>query len=384
MIQKVSMAVLLMTIPHPDILVSQRNGGNNTEKVFLLNGAEYIAQLIRDGIENGSREAVVTGSWLIDRAIRIPSDFTLILDGCHLKMADGSFDNMFVNANHDTILGRTVDGTDRNISILGRNGAVLDGGTYNGLSEKNHSRDGMPPIWKNNLLLFTNVDGFRIRNLSCHNQQWWALNFLFCRNGELTDLDFQACDIGIDADGKPYHGLKRAKYKEVLVKNADGIDLRKGYHDILIENITGFTEDDSIALTGLYGSVEKAFAVEGLPTDIRNVTIRNIRTAAFCTNVRLLNQSGVKLHDILIDGVYDMAHECDRLDSGLYAVRLGDVHLYGTRHSTEDETYNITVRNVQGGGEYALVLAGAVRDLVIENISAFGSAQRLWDRRNET
>jgi hypothetical protein len=71
----------------------------------------------------------------------------------------------------------------------------------------------------------------------------------------------------------------------------------------VIENITGFTEDDTVALTGLYGRLEKQFEVDGLSIDIYNVTIRNIASASFCTNVRLLNQGEVKLHDILIDGV---------------------------------------------------------------------------------
>lgn len=251
------------------------------------------------------------------------------------------------------------------------------------MSERNYSRDGMPPIWKNNLLLFSNVDRFEIGGFACHNQRWWALNFLFCGNGYLHDLDFQACDIGITDDGKVYHGLKREHYSEVLVKNADGIDLRQGCHDILIENITGFTEDDTIALIGLYGRVEANFTVEGVSADICRVTIRNVRAAAFCTIIRLLNQSGVKLHDILIDGVYDMASECDKLDHGLYAVRVGDKHLYGTRHSAEEEIYNITVRNVIGSGDYVLALAGAIGNLTTENIRSIGSTPILPNRRNE-
>ena len=131
---------------------------------------------------------------------------------------------------------------------------------------------------------------------------------------------------------------------EVLVKNADGIDLRQGCHDILIENITGFTEDDSVALTALNGRIEKAFGVEGLSSDLCRVEIRNIRTASFCTNVRLLNQGDIALHDILVDGVYDVGAESPYMDRGRYAVRVGDTNMYGTRHATEDETYNITIR----------------------------------------
>jgi polygalacturonase len=185
---------------------------------------------------------------------------------------------MFVNEHHDTEIGKTVDGTDSNISIIGRGEAILDGGKYNGLSEKTQLINGLPPIWKNNLLLFTNVDGFKVEGISCRNQRWWALNFIYCSNGYLGNIDFCACDIGVDENGQEYHGLKRSKYGQVLVKNADGIDLRQGCHDIVIENITGFTEDDTVALTGLNGRLEQAFSVDGLPSDICNVEIKNVRS----------------------------------------------------------------------------------------------------------
>ena len=305
------------------------------DKKFKENGQAHITALIDEAVKNGSRTATVSGSWVIDKAVRLPSNFTLILQDCHLIMADGCYSNMFVNEHHDTEIGKTVDGTDSNISIIGRGEAILDGGKYNGLSEKTQLTNGLPPIWKNNLLLFTNVDGFKVEGISCRNQRWWALNFIYCSNGYLGNIDFCACDIGVDENGQEYHGLKRSKYGQVLVKNADGIDLRQGCHDIVIENITGFTEDDTVALTGLNGRLEQAFSVDGLPSDICNVEIKNVRSSAFCTNVRLLNQGDVRLHDVLIDGVYDMSSDSTYLDRGLYAVRVGDLHLYGTRHATE-------------------------------------------------
>lgn len=353
------------------------------EKDFKTGGHAYISSKIDEAIKNGSRTATVKGNWEIGEAVLLPSNFTLILQDCHLTMAEGCFSNMFVNERHGTKDGRTVNGADRNINIIGRGEAVLDGGKYNGLSEKTQNQNGLPPIWKNSLVLFTNVDGFKISHLSCRNQRWWALNFVYCSNGYIGNIDFCANDTAIDENGNEYHGLINGKYSEVLVKNADGIDLRQGCRRILIENITGFTEDDTVALTGLSGKIEEAFAVEGLPSDICNVEIKNIATAAFCTNVRLLNQGVVKLHDILIDGVYDMASASPHMDRGLYAVRIGDTHLYGTRHSTGSETYNITVKNVCGGGKYAVSLAGAVDNLVMYGIEAFGGAKMLLDERTE-
>ena len=353
-----------------------------SNKEFLPNGYSYATEKINEAIENESRTATLSGCWELDSEVRLPSNFTLILKDCHLRMADGVFSNMFVNENHGTELGKTIDGTDRNINIIGIGEAILDGGKYNGLSEKNHSRDGMPPIWKNNLLLFTNVDGFKISGISCRNQRWWALNFIYCANGYLTNIDFCANDTAFDESGNEYHGLIRDRYAEVLVKNADGIDLRQGCHDILIENISGFTEDDSIALTALNGSCEKAFGVEELPSDLCRVTIKNIRTASFCTNVRLLNQGDIKLHDILIDGVYDVGNVSPHMDRGKYAVRVGDTKMYGTRHATADETYNITIKNVRGGQEYVISLAGQMNNLTMYGIEAFNGAKMLLDERN--
>ena len=113
---------------------------------LIANGSAYITEKIAEAVQNESRNAVISGSYIIDTAIRIPSHFTLILENCHLRLADGVYSNMFVNEHHDTALGKTTDGTDTNISIIGRGKAILDGGEYNGLSERNHMQDGLPPI----------------------------------------------------------------------------------------------------------------------------------------------------------------------------------------------------------------------------------------------
>lgn len=349
---------------------------------FMQNGSAYIAEKIEEAVRNGSRNAIIRGNHIIDTAVRIPSDFTLILEDAHLRLADGCYSNIFVNGNHDTALGKTRAGTDTNISIIGRGTAILDGGEYNGLSEKNHMQNGLPPIWKNNLILFTNVDGFMIKGIHCRHQRWWALNFVYCANGYLGNIDFCANDAAIDAEGNVYHGLRHSsRYHEILVKNADGIDLRQGCHHITVENITGFTEDDSIALTGLDGHLEKHFKVEGLPSDISDITIRNIATAAFCTNVRLLNQGEIKLHDILIDGVYDTSADSAHMERGLYAVRIGDTNMYGTRHATSEETYRITIKNVRSRGKYAVSLAGEMKALVMYGIECVDGAKMLLDER---
>lgn len=54
---------------------------------FNSKGWEYIAKLIEEAVKNGSRTATVSGKYIIDTALRLPSNFTLILEDCHLRMA---------------------------------------------------------------------------------------------------------------------------------------------------------------------------------------------------------------------------------------------------------------------------------------------------------
>ena len=353
---------------------------------FIKNGGAAIQRLIDEACTSGLRAVTVTGLYEIEQTILIPSDFTLTLMNCHLRMKDGTFCNMFTNAACRTERGRTAEGADRNIVVEGVGRAILDGGEYNGLSESTHGKNGLPHISFNNVLLFANVDGFTVRNLHVRNQRWWALNFVACRNGRISDVDFLADYSYRLPDGTRRFGLgKRAygsaecvgddfDYKYILVKNADGIDLRSGCHDIIIENITGFTEDDTIALTALCGSTEALYGVKDMDRDIYNVVIRNVVSSAFCANVRLLNQSGVRLYNILVDGVYDSSKNSPYMGRGGSGVRLGDVNLYGTRHATPDETFNITIRNVCSRAGAALRLAGAMKDCRFENIRAFDGA----------
>ena len=130
------------------------------KKEFQKGGCEYVTTAISEAVNNLTRTAVISGYWEIDREIRLPSDFTLILRDCHLRMADGTFDNMFRNEGCGDVLARQAGSEDRNIRILGVGEAILDGGEYNGLSERNAGRDGRPPMYVNNLLLFVNVEGF--------------------------------------------------------------------------------------------------------------------------------------------------------------------------------------------------------------------------------
>jgi hypothetical protein len=89
-------------------------------------------------------------------------------------------------------------------------------------------------------------------------------------------------DLAFDSSG-----FKMIDGKRETILNQDGIDLRLGCHDILIENISGQTDDDLIALTAIPRAGKTAVPAD----DIRHVIVRNIK--GYCRGghhiVRLLN-----------------------------------------------------------------------------------------------
>lgn len=341
--------------------------------MFQENGAKIIQKMI----DEASGSVTVTGNYEIEDTILIPSNFHLILEGCYLRMADGTACNMFRNKN---ALDKTK--TDENIIVEGRGKVILDGGKYNGISEKNSLKDGNPHISVNNTLLFVGVRSFRVTGLHVRNQRWWALNFINCQQGYIANMDFCADATRIDENGNEVWGLIKRSYSGVKIKNADGIDLRLGCRDIIIENITGFTEDDTVALTALPGALEKMYCPDDVCPEISNVIIRNVVSSAYCAIVRLLCQGGVKMYNILVDGVIDTSKDSPYLDRGGNGVRVGDVNPYATPQPTSEDLYNITVKNVYSRAcEAALNIAAPEGALSYSDIHAFdGCPREVWVR----
>jgi len=341
---------------------------------FCSNGSEYIQSLIDNAKKDGTNKAVITGNYEIEKTILIPSDFYLVLENCHLRMASNTFCNMFTNESCYTEKGKTLEGTDCNITIEGRGKAILDGGEFNGLSEATSRKDGYPPVYVNNVLLFTNVDGFKITGLHIRNQRWWAMNFICCRHGRIRDIDFLADYTRIDENGNRVPGLIYTYGPEkggACVVNADGIDIRCGCHDIIIEDITGFTEDDTVAITSIKGKMERELGVEELLDGIHNIIVRNVNTSALCSMVRLLNQGGSKLYNILIDGIIDSSKDSKYMERGGTGIRVGDTYMYGKVHSTADDCYNITIKNVYSRALAVMRIAGEMKNCHFENINGF-------------
>ena len=270
------------------------------------------------------RECARTGrdEWIIDKTILLPSDITIILDDCHLTLEEGVYENIFRNKNMYTDISLKPEGKQHGIRITGRGGAVLDGGKGNDLRESTSLKDGRPHVRYNNFVLLHNVYDYVLENFRCINMRWWAINQIACKFGRLSNLSFFNGDI---------------------IPNQDGINCRVGCSDIIIENITGRTGDDVVALSAFPKLSDGILIPEDGDKDIHDITIRNVRANTKQSIVALRNTDGAKLYRISIENISDSGGEYRPWG----VVRIGENNYFRDRPSVLGETYDITVRGVR-------------------------------------
>ncbi|MGI5819526.1 MAG: glycosyl hydrolase family 28 protein [Armatimonadota bacterium] len=321
--------------------------------------------------------------WLLDSAILLPGGTVLELDNCHLKLSDACRDNFMRSAN----CGEGIAQIEplRGIHIRGRGGVLLEGadrpratgdgaktlgertfGTDANVAEESQSGD-----WRNIGVLMAFVEDFSVENIAMKDSHAWAISLERCAHGRLRDLDFAST------------GKKMIDGTEETILNQDGIDLRLGCHDILIENITGYTGDDLIALTAIpnpdRGAGElRSTMVSGAQErgdgldDIRQVIIRNVR--GYCAGghhiVRLLNTSGACMYDIILDGLIDTSPAGMRCKA---AVKIGDDR-YGGGIAPVGDTSRVMVSNVVSRSEHTILIGGSLTDSIISNVIRHDSA----------
>lgn len=346
----------------------------------MPNGEKIIVEKIKQAHDNGKSIVRISGNYEISNVIYIPSHTTIIMEDCRLRLADGVYSQVFTNEN-----ALNENESDCDIHIIGSGTAVIDGGEYNGLSERSQNTNGMPQIWFNNFIVLNRVNNFSIEKIRCINMRWYAMLIVACSDGTIRDIDFDGDCRRIDQHtGETIYGLVRELYPETVVKNGDGIDICSGCHDILIENITGFTEDDTVALGSLLRpEPTPCMAYYGVKNfDIYNIIVRNIRSSCYCSPVRIINQGGPKIYNVLIDGVFDASLNDTRLNHGDCGVMIGDTEPYGDRQPSTYETYNICVKNVYSRADTALKVCGGITNLVYENINAFDRCKNAVDTKN--
>ena len=288
--------------------------------------------------------------WDLPRAVLLPSDMTIVLDNCHIRHADDTMDNLFRNRNMWTELGGTIEGEQHDIHIIGRGNAWVDGGKHNGIFEQ-HLRDD-PDKYKSMLyqtpITFANVRRVEVRGIRFHETRYWALCFHCCCWGTVSDLH-------IENSG--------------LYENQDGVNLRIGCEFFTIQNITGWTGDDVVALTALPEGRSKPHIVKGKSVDIHDVTIRNIIASSHgCGLVRMLCENGAREYNITIDNVKDTTQS---ISGTTMLIGTTDSHFSDPPHTMTDFK-NVVIRNITTCSQRALSIAETCRDVLIENVTTYG------------
>lgn len=301
--------------------------------------------------------------YCIDRAITVSSNTTIIIDDCKIKQEKLVFDNIFRGANYcidpddpnGYLLGITPQ---TNIQIIGRGHAELVGtdrpqASFHPALDHVQMQTGDFWGWRTHMMTFAFCDGFELSGLKFSQTMGWAVCFFHCCNVHVSDLVLHS-----------------------LVKNGDGVNFRSGCHHCSVQNISGFTSDDTVACTALHSYAEKiplpknnsiypsepfANLYPAESEDVHHIEIRNIRTGGYHHGVICLAAKGNQVHHILIEDVCE-TEEGNRKST--VKVYTG----YGNGYSSGD-IHHIKVKNVTGKtSRYAFELGAEVEDLSLENI----------------
>lgn len=292
--------------------------------------------------------------WIITEAIKLPSYMVVVLDNCHLTLSRGSCCNIFVNSDCFTEEGRTLDGEQIGIKLLGEGNVILDGGEHNGLMERNQHQFGFPSIWNNALVLFHNVKDFVIENIHFAHLRWKAVVLMYARHGRIQNLSF------MEYENQP--GLPDLSCLYVCL----------GCNNLFIQDLNTKSSVSGITLRASQDDLKDMTAVRGKPMDINDVMIRNITADAFRGDViHIYNDNGCNVYNVLVEGVMDASRrETKHMPNAV--VEIGNP----TTVVTEGETYNITVRNVISRARAIVLFNGRVKNSSFYNLKTYDDGTR--------
>lgn len=262
--------------------------------------------------------------------------------------------------------------------IRGVGCAVIDGGSSNGLIEATSGKSGFPHIEKNNPIRLHNLRGLKLLDFTILNQRWWAINLLYVEEAVISGLKIIAAPS---------------------VPNQDGVDIRLGCNNIIIENIYGQSGDDFIALSGFFGGRESdKYAVQGKSIDIHDIIIKNIvATSPDCATVALRNHDGLKIYNVTIDTVHDslasevnaekdskffncsdFAFDSYKSPKSPYAtVRIGQDNYIHLSPCQNGDIYGIHVTNIHSRINTAIMINVSLENSYFGNIYATNDVDRV-------
>lgn len=350
-------------------------------------------------LANATGETVVipkrnrrTGSdvWEIDRALRLYSGSSVLLQNAHLRLADGAICNMFTNSLARSAAALTPEGTQRDITLRGEGRAVLDGGRHNELYEPNGvarsvSKYPEHSVSENCMLYFQNVEHLVIDNLCILDQRYWGICLYTTSWSRVSNVRF---------------------ISHSNVPTQDGVDLLKGCHDVIVENITGCIGDNAVALLATGDDIYDDVVTNPRDGDIHNITVRNVMVYGVggCALTRILNHDGYRIYNVSIDNLMevspwsdsdasvatnpDLHILCDEKGDILpyeplvpgergyrceAAIIIGESYWYSRSKAQPGDTFGIRVSNVSTHARYALFLNNTLRDSSFDGLRLFGN-----------
>lgn len=352
--------------------------GTDTERIqqAVLAAQETTGQVIIPAQnENGSQ------IWLLDSAILLPSDITIILENCTLQLSDQCRDNMFRSDNVGE--GITHPQWNKNTRIIGIGNVVLKGADNPRATGDSHrvlvldpraerkagnwrvsygsdaGREGIKQKgdWRNIMILMGYVQGFSLENVTIQNAHAWAVSCERTVDAKISGIHFD-CPETQTIDGK-----------EVLVGNRDGIDLRHGCKSFHISDITGTLGDDCIALSilethsenpeggSLHSTMVTTRTWNGAQDDIDSITIENINCHSLTRAIAIRANDEARIQNVTINNV--------TFQGGYNAMLVGG-RGYGV-DSQPGKINNIHATNISGDGKSLIQIEEAISDCSFTN-----------------
>lgn len=198
---------------------------------------------------------------------------------------------------------------------------------------------------------FSFCDGFEMSGMKLRQTMCWAISFDNCQKCYIHDLDIRS-----------------------NVKNGDGINFRSGCNHCIVENITGFTSDDTVACTALSRGKEESVLSRYLSTSepynsshenidgsVHHIKINNILTGGYHHGVICLSARGNQVYNIEISNVKETGEGGREATVKVYT-GYGDGYNKGDIH-------NIKIRDIiSEKAKYALMIDCETESLSAENI----------------
>lgn len=210
------------------------------------------------------------------------------------------------------------------------------------------------------MILMAYVDGFKMRNINIENSHGWTVSFERTRNADISDIRINNPEE-IEVKGK-----------KVMVSNKDGINLRHGCKNFRIDNISGRTADDFIALSSLdtgtgandNGNINSSMVTtrkwRGTEDDTEQVVITDISCQTKYRGVAIRASDSASIHNVYINGL--ITREWNGITNSILIGGKG----YG-KLSIPGKINHIYAMNFTGEGKSLILIEAPIADCYFTN-----------------